>query len=148
MTPYLDAGFLLTLLVPTNARGLANELIRRAEAPFALNFLHQLQAENLLARMERSAVADRQAAGRAGRGLWRQYLAEGVFNVLPVAWNSAFQVAIAWNEHHSAVPPPHLLLLHPALAALSGASEFLSFEPRSRAVARAVGLRVLPEQLN
>ena len=147
MSPYLDAGFLLTLLVPTHGSALANQLLRHSDAPFELNFLHQLQAENLLRRMELSSDPARQIAGRKGRALWRHYLDEGVFLLDLTDWNSALEVAIAWNEHHSSPPPPPLLLLHPALAAISACTAFLSFDPRSRSVAQAVGLRVLPDRL-
>jgi len=147
VTPYLDAGFLLTLLVPTDGTALANQLLRRATAPFALNFLHQLQAENLLKRMETSLESQRKTAGFKGRQLWEQYLAEGVFHFKSTDWDIAFHAAIAWNDNCQSTPPLPLLLLHPALAVVAGAADFLSFEPRSRAAAKSVGLRVLPEQL-
>ena len=147
MTPYLDAGFLLVLLVPTAGTALANQLLNSVSVPVPLNFLHQLQAENLLKRLELSSEPARQVAGREGRSLWRNYLDEEVFQIVPANWSSALQVAIAWNDHHSGPPPAPLLLLHPALAAVAAATEFLSFEPRSRAAAQAVGLRLLPDKL-
>jgi hypothetical protein len=147
MTPYLDAGFLLTLLVPADGSALAHRVLRRGSAPFALNFLHQLQAENLLVGLEKSDDPARQTAGLQGKQLWQHYLAEGVFQLTPTDWDSAFRVAITWNNQHPRTPPLPLLLLHPALAAVARATEFLSFDPRSRAVAKAAGLRLHPERL-
>ena len=69
MTPYIDAGFLLTLMFPTDGTAAANQVLRSVTAPFALNFLHQLQAENLLKRMEKSSESGRQNAGRQARRL-------------------------------------------------------------------------------
>ena len=112
-----------------------------------LNLLHQLQAANLLKRLELAPETARQTAGRNGRNLWQSYLAEGVFEITQADWAMALPMAIALNDKHSGPPPPPLLLLHPALAAITGATEFLSFEPRSRAVAQALGLKVLPARL-
>ena len=148
MTPYLDAGFLLTLLIPTNGTAVARHVLRDVRAPFDLNFLHQLQAENLLKAMEASPERERQRAGRQARGLWERYFAEGVFQLsTPTAWDTAFVIAIAWNDSYSTPPPPPLLLLHPALAAVGGATDFFSFDPRSRTAAKAADLRVRPERL-
>jgi hypothetical protein len=61
-------------------------------------------------------------------------------------WESAFRLAISWNSQ-SIVPPPFLLMLHPALAFSQGATYLLSFDPRARDVARAVGIQVLPASL-
>ena len=65
----------------------------------------------------------------------------------PTDWDSAFRVAITWNNQQVATPPPFLLLLHPALAFVAGATQFLSFDPRARDVARMAGMQVLPDKL-
>ena len=71
---------------------------------------------------------------------------EGVLQITPADWDSAFRFAITWNGHNT-IPRPFLLLLHPALAMSDGATHFMSFDPRSREVARAVGLQVLPRTI-
>jgi hypothetical protein len=147
MQPYLDVGFLLTVLVRTDGAPAANRILRRLGAPFVVNFLHQLQVENLLVSCQKSAAPERQALGNEGFRTWRNYLSEGVFQLTPADWDSAFRLALTWNSQAVAEPHLPLLLLHPALAAVGGASHFLSFDPRSRAVARAAGLKVLPERL-
>ena len=121
--------------------------MRRVQAPFFLNFLHQLQAENFLVRGQTEGTADEQRAALEGNKLWRQYVDEGVFQFRSADWETAFRVAVTWNRAYTRKAPAPLLLLHPALAAVAGASHFLSFDPRSRQAARAAGLRLLPEEL-
>ena len=147
MRAYLDAGFLLALLINSEKGGpIASQLLRDLEGPFHLNFLHQLQAENFLVSLQKAKALNRQAAGTEGLRLWRNYVAEGIFQVGPVDWHSAFRLAISWNSH-SNQPPPFLLLLHPALAFAEGATHILSFDPRTRDVARAAGIQPLPATL-
>jgi hypothetical protein len=145
MTPYLDAGFLITVLVETTGSPVSQKLLRE-RAPFRLNSLHQLQAENLLRNLKDSVVLARQAVGFDGERLWRNYLAEGVFQILSPEWEPALRVAVALNSRFRSPPPP-LLLLHPAVALVERATDFFSFDPRSRSIARAVGLRMQPGRL-
>lgn len=147
MTPYLDAGFLLAAILKTDGSPIAHRALRQFTAPFKLNFLHQLQAENLLVNCQKSNQPAKQELGNQGFRTWRNYLAEGVFQLIPADWDSAFRNALTWNEHAVAAPPSPLLLLHPALASVLGASHFLSFDARSRAVAKAAGLKLMPESL-
>ncbi len=147
MLPYLDAGFLLTVLIHTDGSAVAGQVLRGFNAPFLLNFLHQLQAENLLVNFQKSGQPERQALGNEGFQMWRNYLAEGVFQMVPTDWDSSFRVALTWNQQAVEAPPSPLLILHPALAAAVGASHFLSFDPRSRKMAKAAGIKLLPEAL-
>lgn len=146
MTPYLDADFLLHLLLRTRETERATHLLREIDGPVVLNYLHQLQAENLLMRQIRSPDPASQEAGHAGLRLWNQYHAEAVFAVAEADWDAAYLRALGWNRNHPGLPPPPLLLFHPALAASAGATHFLSFEPRSRAMAQRAGLKLLPAQ--
>ena len=147
MTPYLDAGFLITLLIRTPGSRAAREALHRFQAPFFLNFLHQLQIENFLVRGQTEGTGEEQRAALEGNRLWRQYVDEGVFQFRGVDWETAFRMAITWNRAYTRKAPAPLLLLHPALAAVAGASHFLSFDPRSRQTAKAGGLRALPQEL-
>jgi hypothetical protein len=147
MIPYLDAGFLLALLVHGNESYVAMEVLGSFDAPFALNFLHQLQAENLLVRLQKDKDPQKQKAGNEAQRMWRHRLEEGVFQLVPTDWESTYRVAIAWNAHHPESPPAPLLLLHPAAASVAGATHFLSFDPRPRAIARSAGMELLPARL-
>jgi hypothetical protein len=120
MKAYIDAGLLLSVLVHTDYSAEASGILRRLPGPLTLNYLHQLQAENFLHH-------------RAKR--------------LPDAWwDGAFRLAIEWSRNEISAPAP-LLLLHPALAVMSEATHFASFDARSRKVAKSVGLKLLPATL-
>ncbi len=148
MIPYLDAGFLITLLIKTPGTQSARETLQPFEPPFVLNLLHQLQIENFLARGQIEGTPDEQRAARDGERLWRHYRDEGVFQIHKLNWEASLRLAIAWNQRlPTKAPPSPLLLLHPALAAITGGNVFLSFDPRSRHAAISAGLQVLPGQL-
>jgi len=147
MIPYLDADFLLTLLVNTHETHRANTLLRRIAGPLQLNALHQLQAENLIMRRVRSTTITEQQEGERAFRLWHHYYSEAVFAFSRADWQAAYELALNWNRNPP-LPPAPLLLYHPALAAVAGASHFLSFNPRSRAVAKRAGLKVLPVALD
>jgi len=82
-----------------------------------------------------------------GLRLWRSYLLEGVFQIGAVDYDAAFRLATSWNAEFADRPPPWALTLHPALAIASGATHFLSFDVRSRRLAKNAGLLLLPDRL-
>jgi hypothetical protein len=147
MRPYLDAGFLLTLLINTEGSATAKAVLENCRPPYSISLLHQLQAENLLAQLVKSEHAARQRAGKTGLRLWAWYFAEGLLELGDADWAAAFRLAITWNAEAQAPPPLPLLLLHPAAAVISEATHFLSFDPRSRVVGQRAGLTLLPEVL-
>ncbi len=148
MRAYLDAGLLITTLLETDGSAEANQILQGSEAPFELTLLHQLQAEHLITRLLTSNDAQRQNAGGKASRLWQRYTAEGVFQIIEPDWQDAMRLAIAWTRRFTQEPPAPLLVLHPALALLTGATHFASFDPRSRLLARRAGLKLLPSRLN
>jgi hypothetical protein len=144
MTPYLDGGFLLTLLAKTPGSPIASGLLRDIPTPIQINFLHQLQAENLLIRLQKDSDPSKQSGGNVGQRLWRHYLDEGVFTLVEPQWDLAFRNAITWNRLLPETPPSPWLFLHPALAVADGATHFFSFDPRARQLVRAHGMQLLP----
>jgi hypothetical protein len=147
MNPYLDGGFLLSLLAKTPGTTVASGLLREISTPVPINFLHQLQAENLIVRFQKDPSPEVQVGGNTGQRLWRQYLDEGVFTLTAADWDTAFRNAITWNRLVPEAPPTPWLFLHPALALASGTTHFCSFDPRTRVLARSHGIRLLPEAL-
>jgi hypothetical protein len=69
-----------------------------------------------------------------------------VFRPIRLDYDIAIDLAYRWQRQSRATIPA-LLLLWPALAVTVGASHFLSFDPKTRALATASGLKVLPEKL-
>jgi hypothetical protein len=147
MTPYLDGGFLLALIAKLPGTPVASEQLREIPAPIPLNFLHQLQVENLLIRFQKDRDAKIRVGGNQGQLLWRRYLDEGVFTINAVDWDTVFRNAITWNRMASEASPGPWLFLHPAAALASGATHFFSFDPRTRQLARAHGMKLLPGAL-
>src|SRR5262245_6322757 len=131
MKAYIDAGLLLSVLVHTDYSAEANDILQRFPGPVSLNYLHQLQAENFLHHKAR-----RLQEAQRGLQIWRQYLWERIFEFDAVDWDNAFRLAIDWNRNQVFAPAP-LLILHPALAILSEATHFASFDTRSRKVAKS-----------
>lgn len=144
--PYIDAGFLSTLLVKTPGRKVAWRNLQRFPPPYPLNYLHHLQVENLLARCQIDTDDRTKTVGLEGSRLWHFYTAEGVFETAVAGWDAAFRVAISWTNTLTR-DVPFLLILHATLAAESGATHFLSVDPRAREFARRAGLKLLPETL-
>jgi hypothetical protein len=147
MKPYCDLGFLLALIVKARSTALAWRLAHRFDAPLPLNALHRLHIENTLTRQLYGAAKLAEAA-RAGLAEWRNKIDEAVFDFHSAEWELAFRQALQWNETAAGRPPHTPFLLHAALAATAGGfTHFLSFEPRSRTLARAAGLKLLPDHL-
>lgn len=149
MKPFLDSGFLLTLLFETSGSPLAWRLTRPLAGPLHLAALQYLNVENRLLRQIESAEANAREKAVAALALqrFRSYLSEEVFQLMPLDYDVAIHLAGQWQRHLAGGAPPLLLLLWPALAAASGATHFLSFDPRTRRLARDAGLALLPESL-
>lgn len=147
MTPYIDAGFLLTLLVRVEGSVISNAILRELEPPIGINSLHLLQVENFLFQNKFSIDEAHRLFEPQAQRTWTQYLSEGVFIEVSLNWENAFALARTWNRRRSHHPALPLLLLHPALAVLAESTHFLSFDPRSRQIARLAGLKLLPARL-
>lgn len=79
---------------------------------------------------------------------WRDLqkdLRDGRLIRTPMKWPSVFRLAARLSEQHSAVHGTRSLdIIHIAAAKVMRAEEFLSFDGRQRALASAIGLRVIP----
>jgi hypothetical protein len=147
--PHFDLGFLLCLILNSPGRMKAWESVKPFEAPWPLTRLHQFQVENGLRRHSQQPDKKVRAIAETGQREWRNYLAEGVFQVISAKfdWEDALENAVDWNRRIvGSVPPPNLIL-HPSVAVATGATHFLSFDPRSRALAAHAGLVLVPRIL-
>lgn len=148
MKPFLDSGFLLTLLLNTNGSEEAWTIARGLEGPLLLTSFQILSTEN---RFQREMEADdstpaHRAMAAAGLQNFRWYLEQQVFHTVLLDYGIAIDLAYQWQKHSKRTQPT-LLLLWPALAVTTGATHFLSFDPRTRQLARTAGLKLLPEKL-
>jgi len=144
----LDYPFLLTLLFEGNDSDDAWAILRRHPPPYAINHLHLLLVENGAARaIARAKTPAQIAAATDGLRLWRQYLDELVFTVTPTDYEAGLLAAYAFQQRHPVDPPHFLTFLWPALAVAAGATTFVSLTPATRKLAKAAGLKLLPETL-
>lgn len=148
MKPFLDSGFLLTLLLKANGSPKAWETARELDGPLLISSLQIFNVEN---RFQREIEAEESTSGQraqAANGIQnlRWYLEQGVLQAVPLDYSIAIDLAYQW-QRHSTTTLSAFLLLWPALAATSGASHFLSFDPRTRRLAQEAGLVLLPEKI-
>ncbi len=149
MKPFLDAGFLLALLIEVEGSRVAWQIARRFSDPLRLTHLQRFLAENRLSREQHNPAASDRTRATATNALQqlRHYLEEMVFQPVQVDYDIAIHLASQWQATLGAQTSPALLLLWPALAVTDGATHFLSFDPRPRKLAKAAGLNLLPEAL-
>jgi hypothetical protein len=148
MKPFLDSGFLLTLLLKTSGSPKAWEMARRLEGPISLPTFQIFTVDNRLQReieAPNSTGAQRAIAANALQN-FRWYLDQQVFRPIRLDYDIAIDLAFRWQKQSNAALPA-LLLLWPALAATIGATHFLSFDARTRQLATAAGLKSLPDKL-
>lgn len=148
MKPFLDTGFFVTLLVVTAGSRAAWQIARSFNVPLRLTHLQRFQVENRLLRESASteSLALRTAA-TGGLQRLHHYLDEMIFQPVHVDYDIALLLASQWQRELGTQTPPALLLLWPAVAVAVGATHFLSFDPRPRKLAKAAGLKLLPERL-
>jgi hypothetical protein len=148
MRPFLDSGFLLTLLLKTNGSGKAWEIARQLEGPLLLTSFQVLSTENRFLREMEADDSTPAHRAQAANGLqnFRWYVEQQVFQSVLLDYGIAIDLAYQW-QRHSKRTVPTLLLLWPAMAVTIGATHFLSFDPRTRLLAQTAGLKLLPEKI-
>ena len=147
MNPFLDTGFLLTLLIETDGSTTARSLIRSVESPIPLPRLQSLAIENRLLRAiaeHPGEVSEMSASALAQLRRWQEEL---VFAEPEPQYDVAFRLAEAWQRQITGSIPPYLVLIWPALSVTQQATHFFSVDPRSRRFAASAGLKLLPEKL-
>jgi hypothetical protein len=148
MKPFLDSGFLLTLLLKTTGSPKAWDMAKRLQGPLLLATLQIFNIENRLQREVESDESSDVQRAMAANGLqnFRWYLEQQVFQPIRLDYDIAIDLARQWQKRTQETLPA-LLLLWPALAVTVGATEFLSFDPRTRQLAAAAGLKLMPAKL-
>lgn len=148
MKAFVDSGFLLTLLLKTSGSQKAWEVARPLEGPLLVTSLQIYATENRLQReieSDDSTEAQRAVAANALQN-FRWYLDQQVFRSVRLDYDIAIDLASQWQRRGRETLPA-LLPLWPALGVTMGATHFLGFDPRTRSLARAAGLKLLPQKL-
>lgn len=148
MKRFLDTGFLLTLLLKRTGSEKAWSIAHSLQAPLLVTALQIYSIENRLQREIESAESSpamRAVAANALQKL-RWYLEQQVLESIRLDYNIALDLSLQWQRRADEALPA-LLLLWPALAVTVDAEEFLSFDPRTRALAASAGLKLLPKKL-
>ncbi len=144
MRAYADTSFLARVYLPhaNSAKALA-WMQRATEAlPFTPLHRHELRNAVRLSVFRREiTVGQRKAAFRE----MERDLAEAILAHTPIPWTDAFRQAEKLAVRHTETLGVRSIdLLHVALAMTLGATEFLTFDDRQRALAKAAGLSVRP----
>jgi len=115
------------------------------KAPYFVTPLAAVQIEHLLSWGQQDAPM--RPACQEGKVEWDYWFAEGIFQIESSDWDSAVRLARAMMRRTHRVAESWLVYLHATLAASSGATHYLSFQPAYRAVAKTLSLKLLPERL-
>jgi hypothetical protein len=148
MKNFLDTGFLLTLLFKTDGSHTAWRIARELEGLLSVAAFQIFNTENRILRQIEAPESTPKQRAMAANALqnFRWYIEQQVFVSIPLDYDIAIELASQWQKHTSQVLPA-LLFLWPAIAATAGSASFLSFDPRTRQLAKAAGMKLLPERL-
>lgn len=148
MQPFLDTGFLLTILTHRSGAETAWTLLKECDRPVVVSsiqlfFIRHGLAKTLLDPRESSEIHDLSVGAIK---LLNWLMQQEIIHSPGIDYQEVVTVAQAWADQLR-TPIPSLLILWSACAAVSGADVFLSFDPRTRSLAKAAGLKILPERL-
>jgi hypothetical protein len=145
---FLDTGFLLTILTHRSGAEKAWGLLKDCETPTGVSSLQLFFVRHGLTKtlVDPNATKAVQEISVSAIKLLNWMLQQEVIHTLEIDYQEAVTLAEAWTEKLR-TPIPTLLLIWSACATVSGADTFLSFDPRTRALAKGTGLKVIPERL-
>ena len=144
MNSYADTGFLCSLYTPDVHTRRALARMERQALPLPITWLHDLEFRNALRlRVFRGEIepAEREASLHA----FLADLAAGALQRVILPMNELTTEAERLSALHSeSLGTRSLDILHVAAALVLGRSEFLSFDHRQTALAKAAGLKAPP----
>ena len=142
MKVYADTSFLVRLYLTQSDSPKALALMRNFRDALPCTPLHRHELRNAfrLAVFRREIDAERRKAAMQDV---ESDLEEGILVHLPVAWTNAFRAAEQLGaDHTERLGVRGVDLLHVGIAQSLGLREFLTFDTRQAALAKAAGLRV------
>jgi predicted nucleic acid-binding protein len=145
MIGYADTGFLCSLYAPDAHSRMAAASMRGVVLPLPLTWLHRLEFRNALRlRVFRREITAPEREASIGAML--QDLAGGLFQAVDPDWLAVTTEAERLSALHAETLGVRSLdILHVASALVLGARDFLGFDRRQSALARAAGLKPLSE---
>jgi hypothetical protein len=145
---WLDTGFLLTILTHRSGAEEAWALLRKIESSVGISSLQLFVVKHGLtkAMIDLNAPEELQEVCVRATKLLNWLLQQDVLKPVELEYEEMIALADSWVGKLR-TPLASLLILWPAAAVVSGAKIFLSFDPRTRALAKAAGLKLLPERL-
>jgi hypothetical protein len=145
---WLDTGFLLTILTHRRGADKAWALLRDSEIPVGISSLQLFVIKHGLSQNFTDLNAPKELLDVciSATKLLNWLLQQDVLKTVELDYEEMIAVADSWASKLR-TPLPSLLLLWPACAAVSAAKIFFSFDPRTRALAKAAGLELLPQKL-
>lgn len=141
MKGYADTGFLCSLYAPDAHTRLAVTRMSRQVLPLPVTWLHQLELRNALRlRVFRKEITPTQRDASINTML--ADLADGILAHVDPPLNGLTTEAERLSALYSETLGTRSLdILHVAAALVLGATEFLAFDHRQQALARATGLQ-------
>lgn len=141
---YFDSSVLLKLYVPEPNSESARTHVQRVGQPPVLTRLHLLEVK--------TAARQKLGRGELSASELQNVLADfdsdislGLFREIVLDWAAVFTRAESLSRQHAAATLCRTLdTLHVAIAQELGATEFCTFDKRQAAMARLVGLIVVP----
>jgi predicted nucleic acid-binding protein len=141
---YADSSFLVTsFLADANSLN-AKAWLAKLGVPLPFTALHELEVPNAMRLAVFRRVIEQSEADTAMESLGRDLAAHRLVKT-PLDWVATFRTAARFSEKHTVTNGSRSLdILHLAAAKAIGATEFLSFDLRQRALASMDGLHALP----
>ena len=144
MRAYADTSFLFALMLRDANSAAAGAYLRTHRQPLPFTPLQRCELRNALRLAVFRGNADA-AAARAALAQIERDLEAGNLVEAPFSWTDALEEADRVGEKHTATLGIRTMdLLHLGAALSLGAKEFLTFDTRQFACAKALGLKVGP----
>jgi predicted nucleic acid-binding protein len=144
MPAYADTSFLARIYTPHADSTKALSWMQRATEPLHFTPLHRHELRNAL----RLRVFRGEITAEQRKEAFREIdsdLADGILAHTTIPWTDSFREAESLAAAHTeSLGVRSFDLLHVGLAVTLGATEFLTFDTRQAALAKAAGLKVKP----
>lgn len=141
MTPYADTALLCSLYAPDANTPRAVARVRRLTAPLPFHWLHQVELRNAFRLRVFRKEIDVSAQDASLRAVLADLSAGVLAPVDPAVHELLLETERLSAQHTGRLGTRSLDVMHVACALLVGATDFLGFDERQLALAKAAGLK-------